>query len=326
MTAVTAAITGALTLLLLAGAGLSAANARESLRRLRAALGGATPLTDVDGDRTGLFDAAVVGAGPGGQAGRLVAVTDTAGYWWLRYWATGSSTNALTLLGGLVVRLVYGENRTRGAGSRRRGSRLVPDALAVRAGGERTALSLGEGGRPVQRLEADGGTVPFLVPVLPAVLGIAVLAAELLAPAYLPGIDRWLAVTPLWEAAGLAYLGFLVGVKAYHDTALVGDWDAVVPADGTEAPVAAADAAGTADPPGTARACLRDLESDDPLLVLGRVRSGETGVELVDGVVTTRGGGFLAVAAAVGATRGTAAALALLAGAAVTGYLTYGAL
>jgi hypothetical protein len=326
MNAVSVAITGALTLLLLAGAGLSAANARESLRRLRAALGSPAPLSDVDGERSGLFGAAVVGAGPGQQAGQLVAVTDTAGYWWVRHWAAGASTNALTLVGGLVVRLLYGENTTRGQGNRRRGSRLVPDELAVRTGGERTDLALGRDGRPLQRLEADGGTVPFLVPVLPVVLGVAVLAAELLAPAYLPGIDRWLAVTPLWEAAAVAYLAALVGVKVYHDTALVGDWDAVVPADGTEAPVAAADAAGTADPPGTAQACLRGLASDERLLVLGRLRSGDDGVELVDGVVTTRGRGFLAVAAAVGATRGAAATLALLAGAAVTGYLTYGAL
>jgi len=321
-----AGLLGALAVLLFAGAGLAASGARTSAGRLWALTRGAAPLTDVDGEATGLFEATVAGAGPEGRGGRFVAVTDTAGYWWLRYPASGGSTNLFALLGALGLRVVYGDAGTRSAGGRRRAGLLVPAPLAVRAAGERTALSLGEAGRPLQRLEADGGAVPFVVVAAVPALVVGALVLSVVPPGLLPAGQAAVARLPVWWLAGGGYLGFLLAVKGYHDTALVGGWDAVVAADDPGAPVAASDAAGTEHPPGTALACLRTLDADERLRVLGRVRPEEDGVELVDGVVTTRGRRFLTAAAAAGTVRGGAVALVLAAAGAGTASLAWLAL
>jgi hypothetical protein len=183
------------------------------------------------------------------------------------------------------------------------------------------------GGHPVSglpdSLEADGGAVPFVVVAALPALFVGALVPPVVNTAVLPAGYEVVARLPVWWLAGGGYAGFLLVVKAYHDTALVGGGDAVVAADDPGAPVAAADAAGTEDPPGTALACLREAGAEECVRVLGRVRPDEEGVELVDGVVTTRGTGFLAVAAVAGTVRGGGVALALAVAGTGTPYLAW---
>ncbi|WP_435095919.1 hypothetical protein [Halarchaeum sp. P4] len=314
MSIVSTLVLGGLALLLAAGALVSAARTVARVHRLRDVVhADATPITAVQDRTDGLFAASVGGADADGERRSLAAVTDTVGYWCLHSWATGARTNGYTQLGHLLLRLRYGDADGRRDPDRRRATLLSPSPLPVRAAGERTRLALGEDGHPLQRLEADGEAVPFLLCALPFfVLAVGLLVLPVVA-FFLPTLLSWAASTPLVWAVLAGYALAVGVVKVGHDTALVGDWDAVVSPSDDAVPEDVRAASDTADPPGTARACVRDVAPGERLWILGRVEADGETVRVVDGVVTACGRRFLTLAAGVSVLRGLVWTLGLAA-------------
>lgn len=287
---------GVITVLFVLGGLVAAGRTVRRFGRVRTVLGTPTPLSAASGEAEGTFSATAA------ASGHLAVATDDFGYWCLRYWASGASTNLFTHVGRVLVRARYGHIAVRTGSSRRRADVLEPAPLPTRSDGERTPLTLGEDGRPLQRLEADGGFVPFTVTAAPLfllVLGVFLLP---LVGMLLPSIAGWLASTPLVQGLVVGYLAVAVGLKLYHDTALVGGWEKVVGLDGGAVPAAISEAADTDDPASTGLVCLREIEDGESLRVLGRIESApDGGKRLADGIVTTRGRGFLTLAALTGA-------------------------
>lgn len=269
----------------------------RSARRLLTLLdGGAEPLSRAAAGERGFYAATVE------RAGTLALVVDSFGYFCVASATRGHRFNLFTLAGRFLHRALYGDYDVDDPHDRRRASVVDPSPLSTRSAGSLDDLRLGADGRVLQRLEADGEPVPTLFAGLPLLVGFVALVLFPLLPAVVWTALGWLAAHPPAAAAVAAYLLAPVGLKLYHDTALVGGWDRVAAPDAEGVPPAVADAADTGDPPGTARACLRTVDAGDPIRVLGSVERDDDAL-VVDGVVTTRGRGFLTVAAAVGTTR-----------------------
>lgn len=237
----------------------------------------------------------------------LGQVHDTFGYWLTRFWASGGTVDGL--VAGALLALLFRPADYRSDDDRRRGWGVAPASVPVRMDGRLFDLEFGEDAYPLQRLEADGMTVPWLAGVAVTAWALVLLGSPLLETA-----------ARLYPAAALAALGVASGVplalvagKVYHDVALVGRWSRVVDLGDPAVPPALAEAGDTVDPPGPAKVDLATASPGDTLRVVGTVDSTPGGLHVVDGVVSTRGRVFLAVAATIDAVRTLAfAAVALL--------------
>lgn len=284
---------------------------REFLEAGRVVTGPEEP-GEGDDERATYLDATIADD-PDLDAVAMGQVHDTFGYWLVRWWGTGPRSNLYGLLGRGVLRVVYGADEPRDGGDRRRGWAVDPGTVPVRVDGRLLALEVGADAYPLQRLETDGETVPFL-----AVLGLLAFGfALLLSP--LVGL-----VFTLHPLAGVGLVVILAGVpagllagKLYHDTGLVGRWERVTGLGDDAVPDALAAAGETSDPEATGKVNLATVEPGDPLRVVGTVEPTAEGLRVVDGVVSTRGRWFLAVAATLDAVRSAVFAAVALALAAV---------
>lgn len=311
-------IVGALTAgFALGGVYFAAGGVREGFEAARVVTGPAGDPTAGDDER-GTYFAATVADDPGADTVTLGQVRDEFGYWLVRFWATGGGTNAFAALGRGLLSVAYGPEDYRNGDDRRRGSAAVPSSVPVRADGQSLGLSLGDDARPLQRLEADGATVPFLAGVGVVLLGFALLFS----PIFLLAVRLFPPVGVAYGAVVALVVGGLVGGKVYHDTGLVGGWSRVTAVDDEDVPTAVAEAGATEDPASTARCDLVEVEPGDPVRVVGTLESTAEGLRVIDGVVSTRGRWFLAVAAVLDAVRTFVfAALCLLTAAVGTGLL-----
>lgn len=170
----------------------------------------------------------------------LGRVRDTFGYWLVRYWASGGT--AYGIVGGLLMRVLFDPEDYRFDDDRRPGSAVDPGTVRARVDGRLRDVTFDDDAAPLQRLEANGTTVPFLVGVGASVaFGLGLVS---------PTVPVMLRLYPRFGwgvlgVVGLTAVGVLAG-KRYHDTAAVGRWDAVTGLDDDAVPDALA-AAGDTD-------------------------------------------------------------------------------
>lgn len=275
------------------------------LRTLGAVADRATPLDDLDGG--GRVHAVAEYRGTGD--GYLLEVVDRFGYWLLR---SAQNSRSDVLVRWLVERL-YGVSDIED-GLRRRAAVAAPEPLSLSAGGQRYALRLGEDAVPLERFEADGGLLPFVVLLF---VGLPTVLVGLLSPVLL--------FLGSYSAVVLGALAVLwapvVAAKVYHDRPLLG-WDATAASlDAAPAPVRSAVSVAV---DGLPRLVFhRRLAPGETVQVVGRVERDGDELTLVDGFVTTRGNWFARLATTVGLVRSVVYLLIAAAIALGTGALLY---
>jgi hypothetical protein len=236
----------------------------------------------------------------------LAQVHDTFGYWLARtlaadipdaedvveypYVIRRRIAGALPLK--LVPALLYAPGASRGDVDRCRARVLDPRTVTADVEGGRVRVTVEEGVRPLQRPQADGGLVPTLFWV---VTGTAVPALLVTLPMYPLAADAG-PLLALELRVLVVLLASLALATLYHDTAILGGWDRVVPLVSDSVPDAVAAADDTPDPDRTARVDLATAESGATLRVLGTVEPTSDGLRVVDGVVSTRSRAFLLLA------------------------------
>lgn len=278
---------------------LGAYLAGETARQLReAARVVAGPEELPDGGRATYLEVTLADA-PDARRLRLAQVHDTFGYWLARYGVAVEHHRAEAGLSRLLLRGLFGVGDYRETLDRRRGWTVAPDAVTVRDGGERRSLAFDDDVLPLQRLEADGATVPFLAHVGGglALLFLVVLPVGLFAVGFPP-----VALAVAGGAAATLLVAF-AAVKLYHDTGAVGGWEVVAGLDDGAVPDRVAALGDAPDPDRTAKVNAARAAPGDAVRVVGTVESTPEGLQVTDGVVSTRGRGFLAAAATADAIR-----------------------
>lgn len=279
------------------GATFAAKTVGEFREAGRVVAGPADDLTRGGAEEHETFLEVTLADGPDAGPVTLGQVHDTFGYWLVRQWATGNRRNGFTHLYRLVLAAIYRPGDYREDDDRRRGWTVTPDSVLVRVDGELLDVTFDGGVRPLQRLEADGATVPALAGIVITLAGFLVVLSPVLAVVFL-------GVRTAGAAAALGFVALVGGLgagKAYHDTGLVGHWSTVTDIDDEAVPAAVAD--DTVDPSRTAKCDLVRVAPGDRLGVVGTVESTADGLRVTEGVVSTRGRWFLAVAATIDAVR-----------------------
>jgi hypothetical protein len=289
-------ILGALTLLFgTLGAYLAVETVRE-VREAARVLAGPEEPPDCEGET---YLAVTLADAPGARRLRLAQVHDTFGYWLARYGVAVEHHRAEAGLSRLLLRGVFGVDDYRETLDRRRGWTVAPGGVVVRDGGERRRVAFGDDVLPLQRLEADGATVPFLAH---AGGGLGLLFLVVL-PVGLFAVGFPLVTLAIAGVTTAALVGAFAAGKAYHDTGAVGGWEVVAGLDDGAVPDPVAALGDAPDPDRTAKVNAARAAPGDTVRVVGTVEATEEGLRVTDGVVSTRGQGFLAAAAAADAVR-----------------------
>lgn len=241
------------------------------------------------------------------ERGRLAVAVDRFAYWCLRFAADGGNT-VFAVVGKRLFASRYGTHERRSGDSRIRHGDVSPSPLRTRSDDRDVAVVLGANAHPRQSLAPTGAFVPCVVSTLAIGSVIAAVVLSWLLPHLLGRAALALAPRPtlLLAVAAIAVV-VLVGRRVPAAGSDGEGWDATTT---TDEPAAA----GTTDPPGTGVRRTKTLAPGDALYVLGTVeRRAPDRVVVADGVVTTRGRGFLAALVAGGVVAACARAMALLA-------------